>query len=206
MLDKLETVQALASSGLDHPWTTTLESPAEDPYPCLTKPRSGLGSRGVRVLKSQEQAEAYTLLSEASPWELVAQELLEGQEYTVQMIADRSRRLHAVVAVKVDLKRGVTIRASIELDEVVIETCRATHEAIPTSGCYNIQLMRSNAGRITPFEINPRVSTTFCMSVAAGLDSLRFYLEDAPPNGLVPVEDGLRLNQFWRNQLVRPPR
>lgn len=202
MLDKQATAAALASVGLDHPWTHTLERSGDVTYPCLAKPRAGRGSRGVRVLQNQAEAEAYVLLSEVDPRDLIAQELLTGVEYTVQMIADRSRRLHAIVPVKVDIKRGVTIRASVVLDDAVIAACQSIHEALPTSGCYNIQLMRSESGRVTPFEINPRVSTTFCMTVALGLDPLRIYLEDQAPEGLASIEAGLRLSRHWSNHLV----
>lgn len=202
MLDKLKTAEALATAGLDHPTTTTLSTPEVVGFPCFAKPRWGRGSRGIATLHSRDEAAAYVGLSSLAPGSVVAQELLTGVEYTVQMIADRSQRLHAVVPVRVELKRGVTIRAEIEHDRAVIDACLAIHNALPASGCYNIQLMRSPTGRVTPFEINPRVSTTFCMTLASQIDPLQVYMADEAPTRLKNGRHGLGLSRYWRNHIA----
>lgn len=75
-----------------------------------------------------------------------------------------------------EIKKGITLRAETDRDERVIAACVAIHAAQPVSGCYNIQLMKAEAGDVKPFEINPRISTTACLALAAGVDFVDVYL------------------------------
>lgn len=201
MLDKLKTAEALRAKQLDAPRTVTFERVSEIGFPCLAKPRYGRGSRGVQVLRDAGAAGAYRILSGLTDDQIVVQELLRGQEYTVMMAADREARLHAVVPVKVMVKRGITLRAETEAHPTVINACAAIHRALPTAGCYNIQLYLTPDQRVLPFEINPRISTTFCLGVAAGVDPVEIYLGAKPPRGLLEFRTGLKLQRSWHTHI-----
>ena len=178
--------------------------PAEDVgFPCIAKPRSGRGSRGVHVVGSVEQARGYLGLYGLAADEVVAQERLGGREFTVMMAADRDGELFAVVPVLVHVKRGITVLAETADDDAVIGACRAIHRALPTRGFYNIQCMATPDGRVAPFEINPRVSTTFCLALEAlEVDPIAVFMGWAPrPEGLAAFHSGLRLRRFWYNQI-----
>ena len=167
--------------------------------PCIVKPRRGRGSRGVHVVRnSMELQAALTLARE----ECVQQEYLEGQEYTVTVAADADGNLRAIVPVLVSLKRGVTIRARTHHDVTVVETCERIHDAYGTHGCYNVQGVKTADGAFRPFEINPRVSTTLCLAIAAGVDPIGIYLGQYPGEGLLPFTDGLDLRRSWHNEFV----
>lgn len=195
MLDKQSMADCLADKGLPVPNTRPLEFVDDLGFPCFAKPRFGRGSRGVSILVEKSQAE---LLRQTCEEDYVVQELLSGQEYTVLMAADRTGHLGAIVPVRVDVKRGITVRAATDHNETVMTVCQAIHHAMPTHGCYNIQLMLEDDGRVMPFEINPRISTTFCLALAAGIDPVEIFLNGA---GDVPAPfiDGLRLNRSWTN-------
>lgn len=199
MLDKQATATALSEHGLPAPCTRPLEKAHEVGFPSLAKPRFGRGSRGVRIIENREQAAALARLENE---EFVAQELLTGQEYTVMLAADRERRLCAVVPVKVLVKRGITLRAETEDQPAVVAACRAIHEAIPAAGCYNVQLMLTEEGQVMPFEINPRISTTFCLALAAGIDPVSIYFNNKGGD-YQPFTVGLRLSRTWNNHIVR---
>lgn len=201
-LDKLASSAFLAKHGLPAPRTELLSERHAIFPPCIVKPRRGRGSRGVATVRSEAELQAHLLLSHRPASDFLAQELLPGQEYTVMMAADGNARLRAVVPVKVDIKRGITLRAETERDEAVIAACAAIHAASPVPGCYNIQLTRSAAGEVKPFEINPRISTTACLALAAGIDFVRIFSggesEETAP-GLLPFREGLRLRRTWYN-------
>lgn len=200
MLDKLETARRLAAAGLDHP-RTVLGSEVDrwDLFPCIAKPRTGRGSRNVHLVHSAKQFSAYLGFTGLSPDDVVLQERVVGQEYTVMMAADTDANLRAVVPVRVDFKRGITIRATTDADARVLDACRAIHGALPTRGCYNIQAMLADQGRLLPFEINPRVSTTLCLGLAAGVDPFSIYLCDQPGTALRDFRTGLSLQRVWTN-------
>lgn len=198
MLDKLAMARALAAAGVPVPLTGTLaEPPPGLAYPCIAKPRSGRGSRGVHVLTKPGQGAAYAGLYGIAPDQVLVQQLGQGQEYTVAMVADSAGRLCDVVPVRVGLKRGITLRAETHAEPRVIAACRRIHEAMPARGCYNVQLMLTAVGQVLPFEINPRVSTTLCLVFAAGLDPFAAFLgagAEAPP-----IAWGKALRRHWKN-------
>lgn len=205
-LDKLTSLSVLAALKLPTPATASWTDRRRIPFPCIVKPRRGRGSRHVAIARSEEALQAHVLLSGRPADDFIVQELLVGQEYTVTVAADRAGRLRAVVPVKVDLKRGITIRAATEHDEAVIAGCAAIHAASPVSGCFNVQLVKTHTGDVKTFEINPRISTTTCLALAAGVDVLATYLGDRSSaeagEALAPFEGGLRLRRSWHNEFL----
>ncbi len=85
----------------------------------------------------------------------------------------------------------------------VIEACRLIHQAFPTKGCYNIQLMLTTEGLVMPFEINPRVSTTYCLVVAANVDPIEIFLRKKNLDKLALFSSGLQLRRHWRNYFLK---
>ncbi len=205
MLDKLSMVLSLKKKDIPVPRTYQLSDSWVDlDFPCISKPRKGRGSRGVRTL--QNSTEAALLRDTLGPCacDYIVQEKVVGQEYTVQMVATAEGTLHAVVPVKVYIKRGVTLRAETYYEPRVIAACIAIHEALPTSGCYNIQLILTAEGKVMPFEINPRVSTTLCLVVASGVDPIEIFNspERFDYGKLQFFKSGLRLQRHWWNHFI----
>lgn len=200
MLDKLHMATALVASKIPMPLSHTLADDFHDiRFPCISKPRRGRGSRDVRILESSEEAAKLKLKLGSLAGQMLVQEKIEGIEYTVQMVADSRRCLHAIVPVKVGVKRGITLRAETEAELRVIAACRAVHQALPTRGCYNLQLIMTPDGKVLPFEINPRISTTLCLVVAAGIDPISIFLGDAEQGELLPFVAGISLQRHWTN-------
>jgi carbamoyl-phosphate synthase large subunit len=108
-LDKLASNSFLHAHRLAAPRTEWLPEHSQIAYPFIVKPIHGRGSRGVAVVRSEAELQAQITLSRRPPEDYIVQELLEGQEYTVMMAADRGSRLCAVVPVRVAIKRGITL-------------------------------------------------------------------------------------------------
>lgn len=200
MKDKLASMQALRSAGIDAPRTGTLAEMDGISFPCLVKPRDGRGSRGVQILQNADEVQAYQLLARKPASELIAQELLGGQEWTVYVAANRDGELRRVVPVRVDVKRGITLRAETVAHAGIVEYCRQIHSRFRTPGPYNVQLMETREGRLAAFEINPRVSTTLVLAVAAGADPVADFLATGGNGALESFTSGVRLRRFWFNQ------
>lgn len=200
MLDKLHMVETLAARKIPVPQTKTVEDELHEVrFPCISKPRSGRGSRDVRVLDSLEDAASLKKKLGSAAKQTLVQDKIEGVEYTVQMVADARGCLRAIVPVKVGVKRGITLRAETEAEPLVIAACRLVHQALPTVGCYNIQLILTPRGSVLPFEINPRISTTLCLVVAAGIDPISIFLGEAKQDRLLPFVSGIHLQRHWIN-------
>lgn len=200
MLDKLHMIRSLSEKEIPVPFSRTLVDDLKDiHFPCISKPRSGRGSRDVRVLNSIAEAMSLKSTLGKAAEKILVQDKIEGVEYTVQMVADDAGRLRAIVPVRVGIKRGITIRAETEAEPQVIAACRVIHHAIPTAGCYNIQLMLTAEGRVLPFEINPRISTTFCLVVSAGIDPVAIFLAQDCNDSILPFVAGIKLRRHWTN-------
>lgn len=200
-LDKLASAELLADV-VKAPVTERADLRARVQFPCIAKPRNGRGSRGVVDVTSAWDLDAHIALARAGASEYVVQERLVGQEYTVTVVADATGQLRAVVPARVALKRGITIRASTTHDSAVMEVCEAIHDAFPVAGCYNVQGIRGQDGLFRPFELNPRVSTTACLAIAAGVDPIAIYLGKHPGDGLLPFREGVELRRSWHNEFL----
>ncbi|MBV5265062.1 ATP-grasp domain-containing protein [Pinisolibacter sp. B13] len=195
-LDKRVSMDLLHRAGLTAPQTVPLSAATSLSAPFVAKPRSGRGSRGVAVLATADHIPAYLTLNGFAAENVIAQERIVGQEFTVFVAVDAAGVLRAVAPVKVLIKRGITIAAEIDPDPVVIDYVKRFHAAYPTPGIYNVQLMLRD-GVAYPFEINPRVSTTFCLVIATGYDPIAdFARTDERPMFVPRQRHTLRRNWF----------
>jgi carbamoyl-phosphate synthase large subunit len=205
MLDKFTMIEALLAKNILAPKTLPFDGNFfRLDFPCICKPRAGRGSRNITYLYSRNEALRFRefLSFSNNPSHFIIQELVKGVEYTVQMIADGEARLRAVLPVEVAVKKGITIDARINKNKSVVNACQAIHDKIPTPGIYNIQLILTRDGRVFPFEINPRISTTFCLALAAGIDPLEIFdANRKSPKTILDYTDRARIQRFWHNHI-----
>lgn len=205
MLDKFKMIEVCIAEDILAPKTLLFDSDFSSlAFPCICKPRFGRGSRNITYLYSRNEALKFRefLSFSNNPSLFIIQELAKGVEYTVQMIADAAACLQAVLPVEVAVKNGITIDARINKNQAVVKACQAIHEKIPTPGIYNIQLILTREGIVFPFEINPRISTTFCLALAAGLDPLDvFDVKLFSPKTILDYTDNVRIQRFWYNRI-----
>lgn len=162
------------------------------------KPRFGRGSRGIFFFRNDcsfEDLKNY-LLSTQIPY--IVQDEIVGEEFTVQVMANRQGTLKAIVPVQVFEKRGSTTSCKISLNKNVISAVIKVHEAFRPIGTYNVQLIvNSETKSSSIIEINPRVSTTLCLSLEAGLDPIDLFFDDT--DYLHVPKSELFLNRYWTN-------
>jgi carbamoyl-phosphate synthase large subunit len=216
VMDKYRLTQMLVEANLESPTTRLAGDFVECDFPCLVKPRSGRGSRGVSAIHSEKQLKGYFLsldieLEDPSNCQYldkyIIQELLRGEEYTVCVSANKQGELLAIVPVWVHSKKGITISAETSDNPAVIDACKQIHEGLGCpSACYNIQLFQTESGRVVPIEINPRISTTFCLALSAGIDPIENYYRIDPSPNLQAFESGMELERYWTNHLDRKSR
>ena len=105
------------------------------------------------------------------------------------------------IPVLVEEKRGITLRAKVVNDAVVVNSCRDIHARFRTKGCYNIQMLKIDEKTVIPFEINPRVSTTFCLGVAAGIDPIENYYSKSNSDESGVFKENISLKRYWINYI-----
>lgn len=171
-LDKWACMMALRHAGVRVPYTNLFDGRTEPYFPAIIKPRVGRGSRGVHRL--QHRGEVLMALIERRITfsdDTLAQEYIDGPEYTVSVVCDHTNTVHAVVPKRIIDKRGITRLAATERNERIDAVCRRVAEALKPHGPYNVQL-RLRDGEPYIFEINPRFSGTVNLTTAAGCDEV----------------------------------
>ncbi|HLT67278.1 MAG TPA: ATP-grasp domain-containing protein [Microbacterium sp.] len=135
-------------------------------FPVFAKPRSGAGSRGIRGVPDRAALEALPVDED-----LIVQDLLPGEEYSVDVIADRDGRVVAAVPrTRARVDSGVSIAGRTVRDDELESTASAVARAIGLVGVANVQLRRDRAGRAALLEVNPRFPGALPLTIAAGVD------------------------------------
>ncbi|MCK6263253.1 ATP-grasp domain-containing protein [Vibrio sp. ZSDE26] len=171
-LDKLKTAEILKTIGVRSPWTElALKMPRE--LPCIFKPKSGQGSKGLRVVHSE--AEAKDLLGNK---DYIWQELLlpDEQEFTCGVFRHSSGVTRSIV-MRRTLSGGFTDKGEVvensEIDSYIFEIAKKLN----IFGAVNFQLRLTSCGPVL-FEINPRLSSTVMFRHKLGFRDLIWAIED----------------------------
>lgn len=167
-LDKLALAERCASTGRAP--RTVLAGPdalaVDWEFPVFAKPRQGAGSRGIRRVEDRAALEALP-----TDEGLIVQDLLPGEEYSVDVIADASGSVVAAVPrTRARVDSGVSIAGRTVRDPELEETAAAVARAIGLVGVANVQLRRDRAGRAMLLEVNPRFPGALPLTIAAGVD------------------------------------
>lgn len=200
-LDKFVFANALSKAGLNVPDTRLLQDFDGMPYPFIAKPRTGRGSRSVFRVERPGQVAAYLEMGGQDAAHYIAQALAKGTEYTVCVHADESGELRTIIPVRVDIKRGITISATAERCEPIFNYVVEFQNIFRPKGIYNLQCILDGSGKVWPFEINPRVSTTFCLALRCGFDPFRDDSRNAEKPLHLP-EKSVSLRRFWTNAIT----
>ena len=202
MLSKFRMAKTLSEAGIRAPKTLLFgNGPINIASRVVMKPEVGRGSRNVFVLTGADKAESLfeAIGNQCSSW--VVQEFIAGEEYTVQVIAGPDSKLAGVVPIRVSEKRGSTISAETESDKGIIEYCEMIHERLDPQGSYNVQLIKAQSGDICAFEINPRISTTMLMAIAAGFDPFSLFLSGVDSIQQRTNVPKILLHRHWSNRI-----
>lgn len=201
MLNKLDCANSIIAAGLRAPKTVPISDINELDLPFILKPRSGRGSRGVSIIKSERGIDAYKLLHNSDSSEIIGQELCVGDEYTILVAGDMEGRLVASIPVKIDIKKGITISAKTELNLTINDYVKNFHNAFKPTGVYNIQCILTKGGVVLPFEVNPRISTTFCLGIASGFDPFSDMSTLSKNKAIFTPEREFNIRRSWYNNI-----
>jgi len=169
--------------------------------PLFLKPIMGTGSRGARKVLNYNQFEAYFVFEGYRAKDVMAQEYLTGDEYTVSVVANNLNRLMALVPKKIIVKKGITQQAVTEKSEIIESACRKIVEQLQPAGPFNVQL-RIVKGEVKIFEINPRFSTTAILTCEAGVNEFDLCIENYNSKSVEYIDNwkqGLHLFRRWES-------
>ena len=134
--------------------------------PFIAKPRSGSGSRGIRLIRHADE-----LADVPRDGSYIAQAYLPGEEYSVDVFVDAGGVVRAAVPrerLKVDSGIAVASRTvrDPELEELAAEVARR----VGIRFVANVQLRRDAEGRPFLLEVNPRFPGTMPLTIEANVN------------------------------------
>jgi carbamoyl-phosphate synthase large subunit len=174
ILDKLALAERCA--GIVRVPRTELFGTAVDPaawdYPVIVKPRTGSGSRGITLVSSALELAGL----DRSP-ELLIQEFLPGDEYSIDVLADAAGRVVASVPrLRARVDSGVSVGGRTVHDAELSSFGQAVAEATGITYVANVQCKRDAEDRPALLEVNPRMPGTLGLTIASGVDMPRLAL------------------------------
>jgi carbamoyl-phosphate synthase large subunit len=192
-LQELDISTNLTYKGNDFNWQV--------PPPVFVKPNIGRGSRGVRKIMSKEQLDAYYILENYTPSDVIIQPFIDGTEYTIGVVTNSKDKILSISPKKVIQKKGITIFAVTENNIIIEGIANKINEYFKPKGPFNIQLFLTSCLTPVVFEINPRFSTTLVLSYEAGLDEISLLINNYENSNAEErkATDSVYLYRHWEN-------
>lgn len=135
--------------------------------PVLVKPRTGSGSRGIRVIHDWSEFDA---LSTAG--DLIVQEYLPGEEYSVDVLSDPAtgQVVAAVPRSRLKVDSGIAVAGRTVHDPELETAATTVAELIGLTYVSNVQFRRNAHGRPALLEVNPRFPGSMTLTVESGIN------------------------------------
>lgn len=180
--DKYLFSKLLEERGLAVPNTYLASNASDVPssdFPAMAKPRRGRGSNGVEYLEDSDDLWRLLASMERDLDDVIVQEYVEGTEYTTSVVVTSDDDLLSVVPKRVLEKRGNTYRGVTRFRSAVVRSCRDLFDELNPHGPLNAQqIVDEESGEAYVIEVNPRFSSTACLTVAAGVNELDLLVRD----------------------------
>ncbi|MFF1634041.1 ATP-grasp domain-containing protein [Leifsonia sp. NPDC058248] len=153
----------LNAAGIAADWT----------FPVIVKPRSGAGSRGVKLIADRGALEAL-----GTDETNIIQENLPGEEFSVDVLAGLDGAVIAAVPRSRErVDSGVSIAGRTVRRPELSDTAADVARAIGLTGVANVQLRYSSTGIPALLEVNPRFPGAMPLTIAAGVDMPSLLLD-----------------------------
>ena len=134
--------------------------------PFIVKPRRGAGGRGFAVLDTA--AELARLPADGT---FIAQELLPGEEFSIDVLARPGGGIVAAVPRRRDkVDSGIAVAGRTVADPGLEAFGRRVAELIGAQGVVNVQAKLTADGQPALLEVNARFPGTMALTQAAGID------------------------------------
>lgn len=176
--DKYETMRVLGEAGIPVPQTADMDEVRKEPgrwtWPLFIKPKGGSASRLISVANSVAD------FPEDPGEPMIAQEFLDGPEFTVNMFIDDTGELRCAVAHRrLRIRAGEVEKGRTERHPAALEIARQIARALPSARgalCFQVIEDRRNGPKV--IEINARFGGGYPLVHQAGATFTRWLLEE----------------------------
>lgn len=169
-------------------------------YPFIAKPRTGSGSRGIKLIKREQD-----LSDLPKDDSYILQENLPGTEYSVDTYVNNNGFVvSAVIRARLKTYSGVAVASCTLKDKELSLLAEKVAKNLNLRFVSNIQFKRDIYGNPKLLEINPRFPGTMPLTVGAGVNMPELCLRDLQdklPNTKMDYDE-IAVVRFWAEQFV----
>ena len=202
MADKLESATWLRDHGIPSPETSLFVADAVD-LPVVAKSRFGQGSHGLHICRTADDLQRVGRNS-------VAQALLEGKEFNLDILRDSFGAVRAVVVKrKLAMRDGSTDKAVSVRDQGLEALGRRLGHALELEGSADVDVIETDEGAFV-IDVNSRVGGGFPFTAQicpAYVDALLRIALHQRPDDIEGYPEGVEIHQESRYcRLTEPQR
>jgi carbamoyl-phosphate synthase large subunit len=198
--DKYETNHFFKENCIPTPVIFT--DPESIRYPCLIKPRFGRGGTDVFRINNKNELQFY-YNKVKNP---IIQELLQGDEYSVDILADRTgNALSIVPRLRMGIDSGISVKGVTIFDREIITFCEQIVKKLRLFGPSCIQCIKTSEG-IFFFDINARFGGGSILSIKADptiIPNLIKIIKDEEPTPSVGFTEGLMMLRYYSEVFIK---
>lgn len=130
----------------------------------------------------------------------IVQEIIEGQEYTIDLLCNDKHEYVYCVPRKRLKKSNVSLIGQVSMEADLIEFTRSICKLFKFIGPINIQVIKRN-NKIYLIEINPRLAGSSILSINAGFDFLQNTIEGYPIKTF-KIENNLKMFRYLQEVFI----
>lgn len=166
--DKRNTASFFHQIGVKTPKIYNLEQLDSINYPAILKPANGSCSVGLHKIENQAELEFFSKYVDGA----IVQELIIGEEYTIDVLADfQGKVISAVPRLRIETRAGEISKGITVKNPALIAAAKHVVESLPGAvGCITVQCFLQPDGEIIFIEINPRFGGGYPLAYQAGAD------------------------------------
>jgi carbamoyl-phosphate synthase large subunit len=149
----------------------------------ILRDRIGVGSKGIEIILKGAKIPEYRMEDK------FLQKFISGEEYTVDILADKNGDpVYIVPRKRIEVKSGVATKVEIVNDDKLIHYSKMILEEIKLPGFSNIQFIKDGQGTCWFIEINYRFSGCGAATIAVSknyIDKFKEFVNGAENNSCI---------------------
>lgn len=172
--DKLQFADTLAKSNFPSiPTSTQIREISAPTY--VVKERFGAGSRAIGINLTSSEAKKFALTLQ----DPIYQPFINGTEFSIDLYVDLSKQVRGVIARRRELiVNGESQITSTVKNTRLEEQCTSVAKRLGLYGHAVFQVLCSENQELHIIECNPRFGGASTLSLAAGLDTFKWFFQE----------------------------
>lgn len=161
----------------------------------LVKPRTGRGGKDIYVNRKGIKMDG-----------MISQELLQGEEYTIDVFCDKSSApIYIIPRKRLQVKDGKSVNGITIFNKTMEEWIKIICENLQFVGPINIQCFLTHEDKIKFTEINPRIAGGMALGFAASENWVRLIVDNLIEGKAiepVTVQYGMKMFRYYDEVFV----